>query len=58
MIVGIVRTLEARIRLRIRGPSGSERQIEAIVDSGFTGCLTLPRQAIAPCHVKQSRRSA
>jgi predicted aspartyl protease len=33
---------EAIVRLRVRGPSGVELDVDAIVDSGFTSSLTLP----------------
>ena len=42
MIAGIVRTREARIRLTVRGFRGRRQEIEAVVDSGYTGWLTLP----------------
>src|SRR5262245_42134721 len=42
MIVGIVQRREALIRLMVRGPSGRQQEIEAVVDSGYTGWLTLP----------------
>jgi clan AA aspartic protease len=42
MIVGIVHGREPRIRLTIRGFGGHQREIEAVVDTGYTGWLTLP----------------
>jgi clan AA aspartic protease len=42
MITGLVTEHEARIRLRIRGSHGREQEIEAVIDTGFTGTLTLP----------------
>ena len=42
MIEGVVQGREARVRLEIQGPSGRKREIEAIVDTGFTSWLTLP----------------
>lgn len=33
---------EAAIGLIVRGPSGREVQIEALIDTGFNGFLTLP----------------
>ena len=33
---------EAVVSLLIRGPGGTEVEIEAVVDTGFTGYLTLP----------------
>src|SRR5437660_4810129 len=37
----------ARIRLTIRGFRGRQQEIEAVIDSGYTGWLTLPPTAIA-----------
>jgi clan AA aspartic protease len=45
MITGAVNLYEARIKLRIVGPRGV-RQIQAVVDTGFTGSLTLPLRLI------------
>jgi len=43
MITGVVNAnREATIRLVVRGPSGQHHEIEAIIDTGFTGFLTLP----------------
>ena len=47
MIVGVVRAGEARIRLKIRGPRGRQREIEAMIDTGYTACLTLPPALVA-----------
>ena len=33
---------EATIRLTVRGPGGSEQTVEAVVDTGFDGWLSLP----------------
>ncbi len=33
---------EAVVTLPLRGPEGQAREIEAVVDTGFTGFLTLP----------------
>jgi clan AA aspartic protease len=38
---------EATIRLEVVGPSGQQEQIEAIIDTGFTGFLTLPAALVA-----------
>ena len=47
MIRGIVNaTLEAVIRLRFRGPSGTESSINMIIDSGFSGSLILPENTV------------
>lgn len=42
MITGVVKSDEARIRLKVIGPQGQEQEITAVVDTGFTGSLTLP----------------
>lgn len=47
MITGTVRDDEGRIRLRIVGTGRYEREIEAVIDTGYTGSLTLPPEAIA-----------
>jgi clan AA aspartic protease len=52
MIVGIVRGREALIQLTIRGFRGPQQEIEAIVDSGYTGWLTLPPTAIAALNLR------
>ena len=47
MMAGVVRGLQARVKLRIVGPRDGAHEVAAIVDSGFTGCLTLPPPIIA-----------
>ena len=47
MITGVVKSDEARIRLKVRGRRGRELEIDAVIDSGFTGMLTLPPALIA-----------
>lgn len=37
---------EAVIRLRVRGPGGSEQDLDAVIDSGFTASLTMPAPVI------------
>jgi clan AA aspartic protease len=46
MIVGVVRGREARVRLTLRGYRGRQQELDAVVDSGYTGWLTLPPAAI------------
>ena len=47
MIEGTVNeNYEATIRLTLRGVAREEREIEAIIDTGFTGYLTLPTALI------------
>lgn len=47
MIEGVVNeSLEAVIALTIEGPGGQARSIDAVVDTGFGGFLTLPPSVI------------
>lgn len=39
--------LEAKIRLTIIGPSGLRQDVEAVIDTGFTGSLVLPTAIVA-----------
>ena len=52
MIVGVVRGREALIRLTIRGFHGLQQEIEGVVDSGYTGWLTLPSTVIASLNLR------
>lgn len=48
MIEGAVNaSYEAIITLPVRGPTGQTREIEAVVDTGYNGYLTLPPMLIA-----------
>jgi clan AA aspartic protease len=48
MISGVVNiNREATIRLVVSGPGGKQQDIEAIIDTGFTGFLTLPPAIVA-----------
>jgi clan AA aspartic protease len=42
MITGVVNSDEGRILLKVQGPRGRERDVEAVVDTGYTASLTLP----------------
>ena len=43
MIEGFVNAnLEAVVNVPIRGPAGQTREVEAVIDTGFNGFLTLP----------------
>jgi hypothetical protein len=43
MITGVVTAdHQAIIRLSVRGPTGQEQEIDAIIDTGFDGWLSLP----------------
>ena len=52
MIVGIVRAREPLIRLTLHGFRGLQQEIEAVVDSGYTGWLTLPPTVIAALNLR------
>jgi len=42
MITGVVIAHEARIPISVKGPEGRELEIDAVIDTGYTGSLTLP----------------
>ena len=47
MIQGLVNVAyEAVIPLTVQGPSGERREIEAVVDTGYNGFLTLPQDLV------------
>jgi predicted aspartyl protease len=57
MIIGAVNDdLEATIRLVVRRPGGTSLAIDAIIDTGFTGHLTLPSAIIAALGLPWRRR--
>lgn len=48
MIDGVVTaSFEAVCALTLRGPSGETREVKAVIDTGFTGYLTLPAGLVA-----------
>ena len=48
MIEGTVNTAyEAVVSLPLRGPAGQARDVDAVVDTGFTRFLTLPHTMVA-----------
>ncbi len=48
MIEGFVNAnLEAVVTLPLRGPTGGTREVDAVVDTGFNGYLTLPPMLVA-----------
>lgn len=48
MISGTVNaSREAIIRFSVRGPDGQEQEIEAVIDTGFNGFLTLSPSIVA-----------
>jgi clan AA aspartic protease len=52
MISGIIRRREALIQLTVRGARGHHQEIEAVVDSGYTGWLTLPPPIISALNLR------
>jgi len=52
VIIGIVQGHEALIRLTIRGFRGRQQELVAVVDSGFTGWLTLPPAVISALQLR------
>ena len=52
MIVGIVQGREPLIRLTIRGFRGRRQEIEAVIDTGYTGWLTLPPSVIGALNLR------
>ena len=48
MIEGVVNSsYEAVIPLSLQGPAGQTEQVEAVIDTSFTGFLTLPPSLVA-----------
>lgn len=47
MIIGIIANHRPIIRCIVRGPNGQETEIETVLDTGFTGFLTLPPAIVA-----------
>ena len=48
MIEGVVNArLEAVVTLPLLGPEGQAREVDAVVDTGFNGYLTLPPELVA-----------
>jgi clan AA aspartic protease len=52
VIVGVVQGREPRIRLTIRSFRGLQQEIEAVVDTGYTGWLTLPPTVIRSLNMR------
>ena len=46
MIAGMVQSAEGRIRLTVKGRSGRQQEIQAVIDTGYTASLTLPSAVI------------
>jgi clan AA aspartic protease len=59
MIVGQVNTFfEAVVRLSVRGSSQANHEIEAVIDTGYNGFLTLPPDLISALGLPFRRKSS
>jgi clan AA aspartic protease len=47
MIIGRVRNLEAIVELEVAGPTGQRQAVEAVIDTGYNGHLTLPANIVS-----------
>jgi predicted aspartyl protease len=57
MIIGVVTAFrQATIRLSVRDSTGQEHALEAVIDTGFDGALTLPPTLIAALGLPWRRR--
>ena len=63
MIGGRIRNREAIIELEVTGPGQPSHQIEAVIDTGYNGYLTLPARLLtvlqlrfAGCHCRLVRQ--
>src|SRR5262245_27799848 len=57
MITGVVTNArEAVITLTVHGPTGQVQEIQAVIDTGFDGSLTLPSEVIAALGLPWRRR--
>jgi clan AA aspartic protease len=46
VIRGSVQNLEARVWIRVVGPAAKEIEVDAVIDTGYTGTLSLPPTAV------------
>ena len=59
MIEGFVNAnLEAVVLISLRGPQGAEREVDAVIDTGYTGSLTLPPSMVATLELPYLFRSS
>jgi clan AA aspartic protease len=57
MIMGVATPFDqARIPLTVGGPTGSAQELEAVIDTGFDGALSLPAAQIAALRLPWRRR--
>jgi hypothetical protein len=52
MITGVVQSDEVRVRLEVIGLRGRKQKVDAVVDTGNTASLTLPRALIAALRLR------
>lgn len=58
MIEGFVNAnLEAVVSLSLRGPQGPEREVDAVIDTGYSGTLTLPPSLVAELELSLAHSS-
>ncbi len=53
MIAGVFNDREARVILSVRGPGGEEQGVAPIIDTGFSGYLTLPAAVVEALDLDQ-----
>ena len=53
MIVGVFNDREARVALVVRGPGDEEQGVAAVIDTGFSGYLTLPSAVVEALDLEQ-----
>lgn len=57
MIAGVVSAdYEAVVRLEVQGPAGQKREVDAVVDTGYNGFLTLPPHFITALGLSRQGR--
>jgi clan AA aspartic protease len=58
MILGVVTRFKARVSLQVQGPGDQRITVEAAVDTGFNGMLTLPSDIIAELELRWKGESS
>jgi clan AA aspartic protease len=54
LITGTVSNRRAHVALQVKGPAGQEGQVDFLLDTGFSGTLTLPSTACQALGLSQS----